>query len=66
MEKATTKKAATKKRETMVPTLVHLDAETKAIMEEDSAGCGLSSAAYVRMLIRKERTAQNRANAAGR
>jgi hypothetical protein len=50
----------------MVPTLIHLDTETKAIMEEDSAGCGLSSAAYIRMLIRKERTAQNRANAAGR
>ncbi len=65
MEKTTAKPAA-KKRERQIPTLIHLDAETKAILEEDSQGYGLSAAAYIRMLIRKERTAQTRASAAGR
>lgn len=60
------KKTATKKREKMIPTLIHLDEETKTILDADATGCGLSSAAYIRMLIRKERTAQSRANAAGR
>ncbi len=50
----------------MIPTLIHLDEETKTILDADATGCGLSSAAYIRMLIRKERTAQSRANAAGR
>jgi hypothetical protein len=69
MEKASAKKPTkktAKKRERQIPHLIHLDAETKAILEEDSAGYGLSGAAYIRMLIRKERHAQQSAHAAGR
>lgn len=69
MEMASAKKTAkkpAKKRERQIPHLIHLDSETKAIMEEDSKGYGLSGAAYIRMLIRKERHAQQGASAAGR
>ena len=65
MKTTATKKAA-KKREKQIPRMVHLDEETDRILEADSAGYGLSRAAYIRMLIRKERTAQTRADAAGR
>ncbi len=66
MKKTSAKKTATKKRERQIARMFHLDAETDRILEEDSAGYGLSRAAYVRMLIRKERHAQKSASAAGR